>query len=170
MTCGFTGTQRGMAPRQLKAVRQLLGRVKVLHLGDCVGADVEAYQEARSLGIACIGHPPSERIKRALCRYDEERAPRSYLLRNRDIAQEGVDGLIAAPKEFVEARRSGTWATVRVARKLGRRIWIVLPDGKVKQEPAQQLASICYVDHATGYEDHMNAHVRTSKCEDGHGA
>lgn len=133
MTFGFTGTQRGMALRQRKAVRQLLYHVRVLHLGDCIGADAEAYEEATDLGIRRIGHPPSDGGRRAFLAYDEERAPKSYIARNKDIAKEGIDGLIAAPKGFVEEQRSGTWATIRAAQRLGRYVMIVLPDGRVKR-------------------------------------
>lgn len=134
MVLGFTGTSKGMAPRQLKAVRQLLWQAKVLHLGDCVGADAEAYEEALLLGCATVGHPPSAGRKRACLDYNEERAPKPFLERNKDIVNEGVDGLIAAPKGWVEELRSGTWATVRYARKLGRRIWIIKPDGSIVKE------------------------------------
>lgn len=132
MTCGFTGTQRGMRPRQLEAVRQLLCNVTTLHLGDCIGADADAYKEATALGIKTIGHPPSNASKRANCKYDEELPARPYLMRNADIAFAGVDGLIAAPADFtVNVLRSGTWATIRYARSLKRRVWIVKPDGSV---------------------------------------
>lgn len=134
MTLGFTGTQSGMAPRQRKAVRQLLWNVKELHLGDCVGADAEAYEEALLLGIPTIGHPPTNGRRRAFLDYNEEREPKPYLERNRDIAADGVDGLIAAPDGWVETQRSGTWATVRYARALRRRIWVVRPDGTIAEE------------------------------------
>lgn len=90
--------------------------------------------EAVALGVKTIGHPPSDSLRRAYCAYDEERTPLPFLVRNHAIVDEGVDGLIAAPSGWVEEQRSGTWATVRYARKLGRRIWIVLPDGRVKEE------------------------------------
>jgi hypothetical protein len=131
MIYGFTGTQRGMAPRQRKEVRQLLYDASVLHLGDCLGADLEAYDIAMSLGLTVIGHPPLDGSRRAYLSYDEEREKQPYLIRNRAIVAEGVDGLIAAPKGFVEEQRSGTWATIRYARKIGRKVWIVWPDGSV---------------------------------------
>lgn len=135
MICGFTGTSKhDMAPRQLKAVRQLLWKIDVLHLGDCIHADAQAHDEAVALGIKTIAHPPTEGRKRACLEYDEVRQPKPYLDRNRDIAFESVDGLIAAPSGWVEEQRSGTWATVRYARKLRRHIWIVRPDGSVKVE------------------------------------
>ena len=137
MILGFTGTHFGMAPRQLKAVRQLLFNVKELHLGDCVGADAEAYEEAKRLGIITVGHPPNNARFRAFLSYDKEDEPKPYLKRNWSIVYAGVDGLIAAPKTFVEPtnfRGQGTWTTVRYARQVRRTIWIVRPDGKVTQE------------------------------------
>jgi len=135
---GFTGTSQGMAPRQLKAVRQLLYNVDVLHLGDCVGADAEAHSMALSFGITKIGHPPSDGHKRAFLEYDEYRLPKPYLKRNIDITREGVDGLIAAPPNFIETPGrgvgAGTWSTVRRARELSRKIWIVFPDGSMRKE------------------------------------
>lgn len=134
MILGFTGTSKGMAPRQLKTVRQLLWDVKELHLGDCVGADAEAAAEAGYLGIKTVGHPPTDGKLRAFLTYSEEREPKPYLVRNRDIVRDGVDGLIAAPKDFVmpaNLRGQGTWTTVTYARQALRRIWIVLPDGKI---------------------------------------
>jgi hypothetical protein len=129
---GFTGTQAGMKPAQRKTVRKLLWDVRKLHLGDCVGADAETFEEAVALGIMTIGHPPSLGNRRAFCIFDEERPMKPYLERNRELVDEAVDGLIAAPKEWVEVERSGTWATVRYARKLKRKIWIVLPDGTIR--------------------------------------
>ena len=63
--------------------------------------------------------------------------PKPYLKRNHDIVAAGVDGLIAAPKDFVQPaslRGQGTWTTIGYARKAGRRIWIVWPDGTFKTE------------------------------------
>jgi hypothetical protein len=44
--------------------------------------------------------------------------------------------LVAAPSGTTELRRSGEWATIRYARKLGRAIWLVFPDGTVHVESA----------------------------------
>lgn len=135
--CGFTGTSKppGMTSRQSKQFRRLIYRVSQLHLGDCVNADAQAFEIAVSLGIRTIGHPPDYVGKRAYCAFDEERPAKPYLDRNRDIAAEGEGGLIATPKGWTEAfRGSGTWATIRYARKLHRRVWIIMPDGTVSFE------------------------------------
>jgi len=137
---GFTGTSAGMAPRQMKAVRQLLYDCGTLHLGDCIGADTEAFHIAGETAIHRVGHPPSDGKARSFLTYEETRVEKPYMDRNLDIAREGVDGLVAAPQGWVEVLRGqdgGTWSTVRRARKLGRRIWIVKPDGSIVKENAR---------------------------------
>jgi hypothetical protein len=138
MTYGFTGTSGGMTFLQKGKVRDLfvLLNIKELHHGDCVGADEEAHSLARLLlNIPHIViHPPVVQDKRAFCRGNEIRLCKPYLSRNKDIVREGRDGLIAAPSGFTEVLRSGTWATIRAARKMNRHIWIVFPDGTVREE------------------------------------
>jgi len=59
------------------------------------------------------------------------------MARNRDIVA-ASDALLAAP-EGPEASypRSGTWATVRMARRAGLPIQIVWPDGRIETDPDQ---------------------------------
>ena len=134
MKVSFTGTQDGMTETQKESLRCYLGGVKEFHHGDCVGADEEAHEIAVSAGVPLIViHPPSDSKKRAWCgiepwclerpKHDltvaqkgcriEEEKP--YLERNRDIVDSGY-ALVAAPKGK-EVMRSGTWSTVRYARK-----------------------------------------------------
>jgi len=56
-----------------------------------------------------------------------------YLDRNQDIV-DGADILIAAPNEDKEIVRSGTWSTVRYARKSKKKIILVLRSGEVIEE------------------------------------
>ncbi len=129
---GFTGTQEGMTPAQVATLYSLLRNYspEEFHHGDCIGADAQAHEEARRTKspprIVC--HPPIYKVKRAYCECDEYYEEEEYLQRNRNI----VDScflLIAAPKEFDEQRRSGTWSTVRYAKKTGKQFLIILPDG-----------------------------------------
>lgn len=118
------------------AVRGLLNLLvpSEVHIGDCVGADRDFYL------IACmhqtrprlIGHPPSDDKWRTRSLYDEERQPKPYLQRNKDIVDE-CDVLLATP-DRKEYQRSGTWATIRYARKQGKRIYIVYPWGTEVEE------------------------------------
>lgn len=132
MILGFTGTQRGMTERQRATVLYLFNELQlaVLHHGDCVGADAQAHKLAIVLNARIVLHPPNDDKLRAFCgQANGVHPPKPYLARNRDIVREAHDGLVAAPKGASEEPRSGTWATVRYARKACRKIWIVLPDG-----------------------------------------
>ena len=55
--------------------------------------------------------------------------PKDYLERNHDIVDE-TDMLIATPGEEQEVQRSGTWATIRYARKQKRTILTIYPSGR----------------------------------------
>lgn len=139
MTLGFTGTKHGMTDVQLRRVLTLFHELPLteLHHGDCVGADAEAHTLARTQGALIILHPPTDVTRRAFCRDAYEiREPSTYLTRNRHIVQEGIDGLIAAPREMstpASLRGHGTWTTIGYARQAERKIWIVLPDGTVER-------------------------------------
>lgn len=135
---GFTGTQRGCTQRQRDELNDWFGSFTLidefeLHHGDCIGADAEAHEIARGWGARVAGHPPTDPKKRAFCRFDEEREPKPYLDRNHDIVDE-TEWMVAAPGEMEEQLRSGTWATIRYARKRGRRLIIVHPDGSSAEE------------------------------------
>ena len=138
MSVGFTGTQKGMTVEQRIAVCELLEDVpvsdRVLHEGDCIGADVECCRIAKALGFRIVCHPPLDSSKRAFFPADETWARREYMERNQDIAKESRRFLIAAPSEIPESLRSGTWSTVRRARRFQRKIIIVLPDGTLRKE------------------------------------
>lgn len=139
MEIGFTGTQRGMTYEQGDAVRIILklNNCAAFHHGDCVGADAQAHDIARRFGCRVILHPPVNDAKRAFRHGDEARPQKDYLDRNKDIVNE-TELLIATPGEDDEQLRSGTWSTVRYARKLKRRIIIVFPDGGVKHENREE--------------------------------
>jgi len=133
MIVSFTGTQDGTTERQKQSLKDLLIKLEAteLHHGDCEGADEESHDIALDMGLKIVVHPPINPKKRAFCKgADEVREEKDYLERNRDNVDEG-EVLIATPKEYAEKLRSGTWATVRYARKKGRDIFIIYPDGKL---------------------------------------
>lgn len=139
---GFSGTSAGMTQIQSILVERHIRRRRgwVLHHGDCVGADAEAHDIAsgkNGAGLRIIVHPPDNPSKRAFCEgYDEIRSAAPYLTRNGHIVAE-ADELLAAPESGWERQRSGTWATVRRARKKGIPILIVAPDGSETWENPQ---------------------------------
>lgn len=118
MKYGFTGTQEGMTERQQKTLILLLKDMKnhVFHHGDCVGADEQAHFIAERCGLYIWIHPPINNNKRAFCESDTILPAKEYIDRNHDIV-DACDILIAAPKTLSEGLRSGTWATIRYARK-----------------------------------------------------
>jgi len=79
-----------MTGEQLRALRDLLATFghADLHHGDAVGADAEAHDIAVTLGWNAVSHPPINDAWRAHKVADEERAPKPYLVRNRDIVEE----------------------------------------------------------------------------------
>lgn len=127
---GFTGTRHGMTSgqqAQLRIALTTLAHADAFHHGDCVGADAQAHAIARELGLPCHIHPPLNRTLRAFCRGQVVYPPCEYLARNALIVQ-ACAILLAAPQTREEVQRSGTWATVRHARRCGRQVILLLPE------------------------------------------
>ncbi len=135
MRISFTGTKEGMTNRQKRAVELIIRNVMLakrfdisFHHGDCIGADFDFHNIVESCAIRfkmrdkidIIGHIPDNDSYRAFCKFDYERDPLPYLERNKNIVMDYpsiATMLIACPKILAEEMRSGTWATVRYARK-----------------------------------------------------
>ena len=140
MRIGFTGTRKGMNYIQSLKLQEMLrfdyDNVTEFHHGDCVGCDDNFDQLARyHLGETLIViHPPKSVKYRAFCdrrdgntRVEQEYG---YLERNRHIV-DSSDVLIAVPNSFEEQERSGTWMTVRYARKRHKPVVVIFSDGTV---------------------------------------
>jgi hypothetical protein len=140
MKVGFTGTRDGMADAQFVRFRQCFSESHAgeFHHGCCVGADEDAalqIADSYALLVKIVGHPSdiaSLTSAEAVRRSHQTLPARPALERNRDIV-DACDLLIACPKG-PEERRSGTWATIRYARKVGRPVVIVWPDGTSTEE------------------------------------
>lgn len=141
---GFTGTKLGMRELQRERVSELLevqtATCSSFHHGDCVGSDAEADEIARAMGYGVHLHVPISPQFRAFCPvrvgFDIVYRAKPYLERNQDIV-DSSHLLIGTPKEMTEALRSGTWSTIRYARRLRRPIHVVWPDGSVTNENMQ---------------------------------
>lgn len=148
LVIGFTGTQRGPSSDQLLAFRKLLGMLKPisgLHHGDCIGWDAAAHNVFDIKGKFIAIHPPSNKSKRANCVCKNANQmmfdPKEYLDRNHDIV-DATDLLVACPgEEDGEVLRSGTWATVRYAKKNKSPIIVVRPSGRYQDKFTDE---ICY--------------------------
>ena len=130
---GFTGTREGLTAQQKESLAGIVlslsfGHDQInLHHGDCVGADRDAVLLFHAAGAWIIGHPPKNPKLRARIESDEEHPTADYIDRNHAIVDcSGL--LIGCPKSDVEELRSGTWATIRYARRRCPTI-IIWPDG-----------------------------------------
>jgi hypothetical protein len=108
---------------------------RYLDHGEAPNADETAGNIARLIGYHIVGHPSSEHAHRT--EVDERYPARPPLDRDQDIVDETQE-LIATPASYRELRRSGEWATVRRARKAGRPITIIWPDGCTNSDSSHE--------------------------------
>jgi len=137
MIISFTGTQVGMTDKQKGELRNRLKELRPLLFvhGGCVGADDEADAIAASEGIDRLIIVGPYGPKRVLDLKWQNRGSNfiikdfkvaSPLKRNPIIVRAGVR-LIACPQQMKEIIRSGTWTTVRIARRLGKDVEVIEP-------------------------------------------
>lgn len=119
MRVGFTGTREGMSQHQKEqfALKIYDLNVTEFHHGDCIGADADAHDIVRAIfpHIKIVIHPPDKTRTQAFKDGDESRIPAPYITRDRAIVRD-TEYLIGAPLG-PEIMRSGTWTTIRYARK-----------------------------------------------------
>jgi len=136
---GFSGTRKGMTTLQLGSARELLNSLDpvAVHHGDCVGADADFHKLCRHQGIPIVIHPPTQDRARAMCNGPNVTIlpPQHYLVRNRGII-DACNVMVAAPAG-PEVVRSGTWSTVRYAKKKGKTVYLILPSGVIVPPPIQ---------------------------------
>ena len=133
---GFTGTRKGLSEYQKEMLQHILKKYgTVFHHGDCIGADEQFHVLAESelptdlLDTNIIVHPPDNDKYRAFSSCLSKGTillPKPYLERNKDIV-DACDLLIACPnpKDEINKQRSGTWSTIRYAKKQGKDIIII---------------------------------------------
>ena len=129
MRIAVTGTRSGMTAYQAELLQSMLGLCGPghdFHHGDCVGADVEAAEAARSAGMYIICHPPIKDDLRAFHASDEFRTPQSYFARNRALVDE-CDLLIVLPFQMSHQSSGGTWYTHDYAVRRGKNVTIIWP-------------------------------------------
>lgn len=151
MVIGFTGPQTGMTTQQRAKLFKLLltnaPNIAAAHHGDCVGGDEEFHDMCVQLRIPEIYiHPPIENSKRAWCGMNSDGTAmrlkhttiyllptKPFLERDADIARQCTT-LFATPAQAVEVQRSGTWATIRYAKKHGKLVIALHPETGLKLE------------------------------------
>lgn len=130
---GFTGTRKGLTALQRAALTLRLADLlpAEVHHGDCQGADEALHRLAGQMLIPVVVHPPVKPDLRAWCPSPRILPEKDYLERDRDIAE--AAGLLIACPDGPERAKSGTWYTVRYARKLGTPVTVLYPDGRVDE-------------------------------------
>jgi len=132
---GFTGTRKGLTEPQRDALFTIIldeDPSLVFH-GDCIGADKEFNDICKALGVRRLCLPCNLSGQRAYSDAELYQPPKAPLARNHDIVRLS-HVMIACPGESSEVLRSGTWATIRYARTAGKRLIIILPDGKLVRQ------------------------------------
>lgn len=133
----FTGTRQGMTDEQGGRFLALLERARarlgpcILHHGDCIGSDDDADMLAASIGLVRHIRPSTVAGTRA---HTERRgalvvAPEAEPWMRDQWTVDAGWFLVATPKTFKVEERSGTWMTVRMARKAGKTAYVIWPDG-----------------------------------------
>lgn len=143
MRLGFTGTRQW---HKITAVQKEWVWLELDHLiahdgpnefhhGGCVGADALAHDLAidADVGLIVVHKPENTKLLAPLedNGYVLYREPKAYLDRNQDIVNE-TQRLIAVPSGE-ERQRSGTWATIRYAIRMGKPVTICYPDGTIEK-------------------------------------
>jgi hypothetical protein len=131
---GFTGNRHGLTPEQKEQIVLILDKYNniIVSHGDCVGSDTDfhnlciQYKETH-LDKQIMIHifPPIIPTLRAFNQADLLMDEKPYLERNLNIIKYSLV-LIACPiDKNKEELRSGTWSTIRQAKKLNKLIYIL---------------------------------------------
>ena len=105
------------------------------HHGDSVGADAQFHAACQELGIPVVIHPSKDQKDRAHCQGAKVTHPPVEFAEQSVSIVHLCQFLLAAPNGFREKRRgSGTWMTVRAARKAQKTIVFCYPDGSRETE------------------------------------
>jgi hypothetical protein len=110
-----------------------------LHHGDCTGSDEQVFDAAKALGFATVAYPASDVDDRWRAKTESDiiHHAEPALKRNHTIVGRS-NVLIAAVHGFNPSKmqeRSGTWATIRYAKKEGVPFWLVDPLGVAQFYP-----------------------------------
>ena len=122
MKVGVTGTRKGITTQQTQKFLEIMNQMNPteFHHGGCKGADLELAQITEEMfGAKIVLHLPLITESKY------------YLKRNREII-ERCNILLAFPSLKHEVIRSGTWYTIRYAKRVHRKTKIIYPDGSVE--------------------------------------
>lgn len=131
---GFTGNRFGLNSEQKIQIISILDKYEniIVSHGDCIGSDTEFHNICMDYKntypnkkIRIDIYPPNNYNLRAFNKADVLMDEKPYLERNLDIIKNSSI-LIACPiDKNKEELRSGTWSTIRKARKYNLKIYIL---------------------------------------------
>lgn len=129
---GITATRSGLTLAQVAAAAAYVGSCGTLHHGGAAGGDTQCHWLALAFRRPVVVYPSTLGFAKALKLADpalvKVHPAAAPLVRNRTIV-ETIDWLLVLPRGTEEELRSGTWATWRYAKKVGRQRTIIYPDG-----------------------------------------
>lgn len=131
---GFTGNRHGLTEEQKIEIIKILDQYNniIVSHGDCIGSDTDFHNlciEYKKLNteknFEIHIYPPECNMLRAFNLGDVIYKTKPYLERNKDIVINSKI-LIGCPiDKHCEEIRSGTWSTIRLARKLKKQIYLL---------------------------------------------
>ena len=138
MIISFTGTQDGMNVTQktnvIKLIKAQKAKItKAVH-GDCIGADTDFHNIMSDIFVMndlIEIHPCTATSKRAYNKAPKIYEPIAPLDRNRIMVQR-AHLVIGTPGTDSEILRSGTWMSIRYAKKMVRPLVIFYPGGAIE--------------------------------------
>ena len=140
MHLAFTGTKEGWTINQAAMTKGVFKDLidlgyDVMHNGDCKGSDYRAalMWKTSFYGKKLILHPPTNPKHRAFIDFANIVLPEGdYIVRDHQMVD--MSSVLVGTPARPEYLRSGTWATIRYARKIGIPRIIIYPDGSVVRE------------------------------------
>ena len=145
LTIAFTGTRQGMTNDQKSSVFALLTDLMpdfTLH-GCCRGADVDfndlvlRHRTDLNPNVRIHGHPSESTYNSDdqcsdLCEGMDYTAPMGKPLSRNALMVKNAELVIGCPPNYENVLRSGTWSTIRKAKRKDKVI-IVFPDGTLEK-------------------------------------
>jgi hypothetical protein len=123
-----------MTEWQVRALRELLQLMQpdaFFHNG-MIGATAQAHAIARGLDLQIVIIPPKNTDLRAKLEGAIQIETPEDFNDSLDHVIEDSHIVIFTPREEVEKLRSGTWRSIRQAKREGKSVYIIFPDGRLK--------------------------------------
>ena len=147
MKVGSTGTQYGITQEQREKFKELIlklnseDNIEEFHDGNCKGSDLQTRGIVLQVLENVTFHIHPSTLNSFVKPYTNRKTlqiigihpVKKPLVRNRDIV-DCIDVLIGCPYQKNEIVRSGTWATIRYAKKQNKKTYIIKPNGEIENE------------------------------------